>query len=88
MPLSPAGLQQIEREKDLLMTSPKERFQKVHKRSPHLFQEIPNKYIASYLFLEDQYKLLEPMINLKYSLCLFLDFKDYNNLKITNHFPL
>ncbi|MFC3161564.1 cAMP-binding domain of CRP or a regulatory subunit of cAMP-dependent protein kinases [Chryseobacterium arachidis] len=42
-------LQQIEREKDLLMNSPKERFERVLKRSPKLFQEIPNKYIANYL---------------------------------------
>jgi len=42
-------LQQMEREKDILTTSPKERFQRVFKRSPQLFQEIPNKYIASYL---------------------------------------
>src|SRR5690606_14561302 len=42
-------LQQLEREKDILTTSPKERFQRVMKRSPQLFQEIPNKYIASYL---------------------------------------
>ena len=42
-------VQQLEREKDILMTTPKERFQKVYERSPHLFQEIPNKYIASYL---------------------------------------
>jgi CRP-like cAMP-binding protein len=42
-------LQQIEREKDLLINSPKERFLRVLKRSPQLFQEIPNKYIANYL---------------------------------------
>lgn len=42
-------LQQMEREKDILTTSPKERFQRVFKRSPQLFQEIPNKHIASYL---------------------------------------
>lgn len=42
-------LQQLEREKDILTTSPKERFQRVFKRSPQLFQEIPNKHIASYL---------------------------------------
>lgn len=42
-------LQQIEREKDLLIYSPKERFERVLKRSPKLFQEIPNKYIANYL---------------------------------------
>lgn len=42
-------LQQLEREKDILTTSPKERFERVFKRSPQLFQEIPNKHIASYL---------------------------------------
>lgn len=42
-------LQQLEREKDILTTSPKERYERVFKRSPQLFQEIPNKYIASYL---------------------------------------
>ncbi|WP_268846240.1 Crp/Fnr family transcriptional regulator [Flavobacterium aestivum] len=42
-------LQQIEREKDILTTSPKERFNRVLKRSPKLFQEIPNKHIANYL---------------------------------------
>lgn len=42
-------LQQIEREKDLLTNSPKIRYERVLKRSPKLFQEIPNKYIANYL---------------------------------------
>ncbi|PQA95047.1 Crp/Fnr family transcriptional regulator [Chryseobacterium shigense] len=42
-------LQQIEREKDLLISSPGERFSRVLKRSPKLFQEVPNKYIANYL---------------------------------------
>lgn len=42
-------LQQIEREKDILISSPKERFERVLKRSPQLFQEIPNKHIANYL---------------------------------------
>lgn len=42
-------VQQMEREKDILTTSPKERYERVLKRSPHLFQEIPNKHIASYL---------------------------------------
>ncbi len=42
-------LQQIEREKDILINSPQERYQRVLKRSPHLFQEIPHKYIAAYL---------------------------------------
>ena len=41
--------EQIEREKDILTQSPLARYQRVLKRSPLLFQEIPNKYIASYL---------------------------------------
>ena len=42
-------LQQMEREVDILTNSPKERYQRVLKRSPLLFQEIPNRYIANYL---------------------------------------
>ena len=42
-------LQQLERERDILTSSPKERYLRVLKRSPQLFQEIPNKHIASYL---------------------------------------
>ena len=42
-------LQQLEREKDILISSPKERYERVFKRSPQLFQEIPNKHIAAYL---------------------------------------
>ncbi|MCT4582503.1 MAG: Crp/Fnr family transcriptional regulator [Flavobacteriales bacterium] len=42
-------LQQMEREMDLLIANPKERYERVLKRSPLLFQEIPLKYIASYL---------------------------------------
>jgi CRP-like cAMP-binding protein len=41
--------QQIEREKDILTRSPKERHERVLARSPQLFQEIPLKHIASYL---------------------------------------
>ncbi len=41
--------QQLEIELDLLTSSPSERYRRVMKRSPQLFQEIPNKYIASYL---------------------------------------
>jgi len=41
--------QQMERERDLLTSSPTERYRRVLKRSPQLFQEIPNKHIASYL---------------------------------------
>lgn len=41
--------QQIDREIDLLTISPTERLKRVLERSPNLFQEIPLKYIASYL---------------------------------------
>ena len=41
--------QQIEREIDLLTDSPSERLHRVFSRSPNLFQQIPLKYIASYL---------------------------------------
>lgn len=42
-------IQQMEREVDLLTNSPKERYERVLKRSPQLFQEIPNRHIANYL---------------------------------------
>ncbi len=42
-------VQQLEREQDILTTSPLKRYQRVLERSPQLFQEVPNKYIASYL---------------------------------------
>ncbi len=42
-------LQQLEREKDILNSSPIERYTRVLSRSPQLFQEIPSKYIADYL---------------------------------------
>jgi CRP/FNR family transcriptional regulator, anaerobic regulatory protein len=42
-------VQQMEREIDLLTHSPVERLFRVVNRSPQLFQEIPLKYIASYL---------------------------------------
>ena len=42
-------VQQMEREIDILTNSPKERYERVLKRSPQLFQEIPNKHIANYL---------------------------------------
>lgn len=41
--------QQMERERDLLTSSPQERYKRVLERSPRLFREIPSKYIASYL---------------------------------------
>ncbi|MBC7652127.1 MAG: Crp/Fnr family transcriptional regulator [Deinococcales bacterium] len=46
--------QQIDREIDLLVTSPTERLERVLHRSPHLFQEIPLKYIASYLRMQPE----------------------------------
>jgi CRP/FNR family transcriptional regulator, anaerobic regulatory protein len=42
-------IQQMEREIDLLTIAPIERYERVLKRSPNLFQQIPAKYIASYL---------------------------------------
>lgn len=39
----------LERETDLLATSPRERYERVLQRSPLLFQEVPLKHIASYL---------------------------------------
>ena len=44
-----AFLGRIEREIDLLTPTPKERYIRLLKRSPHVFQFISNKYIASYL---------------------------------------
>lgn len=41
--------QQTDRELDLLFSSSAERFAKLLARSPQVFQEIPHKYIASYL---------------------------------------
>ncbi|MFZ4260683.1 Crp/Fnr family transcriptional regulator [Sphingobacterium sp. HJSM2_6] len=42
-------IQQYEREIDLLTSSPKQRYAKVLRRSPQLFQEVPHKHIANYL---------------------------------------
>jgi CRP-like cAMP-binding protein len=42
-------LQQLEREMDILTQTPVDRYQRVLKRSPQLFQEIPHRYIANYL---------------------------------------
>lgn len=42
-------LDQGERELDLLTVSPIERYQRVLKRNPKIFQIVPGKYIASYL---------------------------------------
>ena len=42
-------LQQMEREIDILINSPRERYERVFRRSPQLFQEVPNRHIANYL---------------------------------------
>lgn len=47
-------VEQLEREKDLLLSSPKERYQRVLKRNPKLFQEIPNRHIANYLNMTEE----------------------------------
>lgn len=46
--------QVIDREIDLLTVSPVERLNRVLQRSPHLFQHIPLKYIASYLRMKPE----------------------------------
>lgn len=47
--LEEALLGRIEREIDLLTIAPKIRIQRLLNRSPHIFQIVPLKYIASYL---------------------------------------
>lgn len=47
-------LQQFEREQDLLITSPQERYKRVLQRSPNLFQEVPEKHIANYLMMSPE----------------------------------
>ena len=47
--LEQAMLGRIEREIDLLLPEPERRLARLRTRSPHLFQLIPKKYIASYL---------------------------------------
>ena len=37
------------KEIDILTNPPKERYERVLKRNPQLFQEIPNRHIANYL---------------------------------------
>jgi CRP-like cAMP-binding protein len=47
--LQQLAVQQYEREIDLLTNNPKERLDRLLARSPQVFQEVPAKYIASYL---------------------------------------
>jgi CRP-like cAMP-binding protein len=42
-------LGRIEREIDLLLPDPAQRYQRLCARSPHILQRVPRKYIASYL---------------------------------------
>ncbi len=49
-----ALLGKIEREVEMLTYSPDERAQRLMKRSPHLFQIVPKKYIASYLRMKPE----------------------------------
>lgn len=42
-------LQQFERENDLLLATPQQRFERLYQRNPALFQLIPNRHIANYL---------------------------------------
>ena len=42
-------VQQLEREVDILTTSPRQRYERVLRRSPQLFQVIPHRHIANYL---------------------------------------
>jgi len=46
--------QQVDREIDLLISSPHERLRRVLERSPNVFQQIPLKYIASYLRMKPE----------------------------------
>ncbi|MDY6025786.1 Crp/Fnr family transcriptional regulator [Bergeyella zoohelcum] len=45
---------QLEREQDLLLPSPRERYQRVLKRNPKLFQQVPHRHIAVYLGMTEE----------------------------------
>ncbi len=47
-------MNQLTREIDVITYSPLERIERLYKRSPHIFQEIPQKYIASYLRMKPE----------------------------------
>jgi CRP-like cAMP-binding protein len=49
-----ALLGRIEREIDLLLPDPEQRLQRLRSRSPHIFQLVPHKYIASYLRMKPE----------------------------------
>ena len=44
-----ALLGKIQREVEMLTFTPNERYERLLERSPHVFQKIPLKYLASYL---------------------------------------
>lgn len=46
--------QQIDREMDILTSSPLDRFQRCLQRSPQLFQHIPARHIATYLNMSEE----------------------------------
>jgi hypothetical protein len=48
-----------------LINAPAERYERVLKRSPKLFQEVPNKYIANYLRMSPE--TLSRLKNLEFS---------------------
>ncbi|MDF7814869.1 Crp/Fnr family transcriptional regulator [Hymenobacter sp. YC55] len=47
--LEKALVGRMEHEIDLLLPEPAQRLERLRKRSPHIFQTIPKKYLASYL---------------------------------------
>ena len=49
-----ADLGKITRETEVLTFTPEERYERLWKRSPHLFQLVPQKYIASYLGMKPE----------------------------------
>ncbi|MBX7242916.1 MAG: Crp/Fnr family transcriptional regulator [Bacteroidia bacterium] len=49
-----ALLERMERELEMLMLSPEERFGKCMEKASHLFQFIPQKYLASYLGMKPE----------------------------------
>ena len=44
----------IEREVEIITLTPEERYDKLLQRSPHIFQKVPQKYIASYLNMQPE----------------------------------
>lgn len=47
-------MNQLTREMDVITYSPIERIERLCKRSPHILQEIPHKYVASYLRMQPE----------------------------------